>query len=343
LSNRKDLKDLFRVGARPSADDFAKLIDSALIMEDEGFAKTLEDGLRVEAIGESNVLMSLQRKDRDNLRWRMEFADKECRDLVFRLDNPTQSAPDAARGGAQRPAAAGPQKPFPFLKAAPPDRTAVAQDSGARLKVDANLSVGGPEPGLGNWLDVSGVVRSAGRIGWDVRVDADGAFHDLTSELRGCTAFEVTAGIGSPGDGRFALLHGVALNTYNPSFWGNLYFFLGQGIRCQHAFYSRRSDRLQLRWAPAQDENLPKNDQGEHPRLTKPEDIHGADARYVLQIRSRTSYAKPGPGQKNGARPLSFMRETHEAAPVPKIRASITQLWFDRHMTGNPSEAKSQT
>ena len=308
MTSRVDLKKLFRVGARPTDKDFGELIDSALIMDDEGFHKTPADGLKIDALGDSGALLSLQWSDPQIPGWSFEFADKPCGELVFRRAwaGGGGAAPAAGESGAD---ATAPDSPFP-LKLQDSAPRGAGGESG-RLVVD-----GEPAPTLrlgttaqATVLEVDGAVRASGRAGSQALVPADGKFHEITGDLRGCTAFEVTAGVGSPGEGRFALLHGVALNTYNPSLWGNLFFFFGRGIRCHHAFYARRSDRLQLRWAPASDSQSPA-------------EAHGADARYVLQIRSRTSYAKAG---ASGA-----------PQTAPQIRASVSQLWFDPQMTSAP-------
>ena len=310
MTRRDELKQRFRVGARPSDKDFADLIDSALIMDDEGFHKTPADGLKVEARGDGGALLSFQWSDPQIPRWSLEFADRTCSDLVLRRR--AGSAPDGELAAAAGPSDDDPAQPppsnslFPLnLQDSPP---AGGGGGNGRLVVDGDLCLGGTQARRAT-LEVDGVVRASGRAGWQVLAPADGKFHDITGELKGCTAFEVTAGVGSPGEGRFALLHGVALNAYNPSLWGNLYFFFGRGIRCHHAFYGRRSDRLQLRWAPAGGANSPA-------------EAHGADARYVLQIRSRTTYVKPG--------------ESGAPQTAPQIRVSISQLWFDPKMTSAP-------
>jgi hypothetical protein len=127
---------------------------------------------------------------------------------------------------------------------------------------------------------------------------ADGEFHPLVKNLHGCHAYEVIAAVGHRGTGHFAMLHGVALNTFNPSWWDNL-LFAKRRIRQHHAYYSRPSDRLQLRWAT---------------RTPEERDTargHGADATYQLEIRTRRDYSK-----------------IKDAGDV-FFRAYVTQLWFD--------------
>jgi hypothetical protein len=57
------------------------------------------------------------------------------------------------------------------------------------------------------------------------------------------------AGVGGrKTNGRYALIHAVALNAYNPQ--GPIFNFLNlkKHIRPQHAYYRSRSDKLRLRW-----------------------------------------------------------------------------------------------
>jgi len=68
--------------------------------------------------------------------------------------------------------------------------------------------------------------------------------------------------------GHFALMHAVVLNAYNPTLGLFNFFNRRRGIRATHAFYSRRCDRLELRW------------QGSS----------GKNADYKLQIRSGFNY-----------------------------------------------------
>lgn len=98
-------------------------------------------------------------------------------------------------------------------------------------------------------LDVGGVIKAEGRIGAGSSVPADGRWHDITGTLTGCHAFEVMAGVGGPaGQGRYALVHAFALNTFNPK--GPLFNFLNlkKGIKYQPAYYRARQDKLRLRW-----------------------------------------------------------------------------------------------
>ena len=285
--SRETLKAYFKEGARPSAQDFADLIDSTLNINDEGFRKTPPDGLRISTLGDSRALMSFYtpRSDADRAEWSMGLGD------------------DYKRLSLHRPGLAG----APLMTLAPEGR----------------IGIGTTTPQ--DELDVPGIIRAGGRRGQEAtpqlvdgqpdRLVADGRFHALTGDLHGCQAFEVVAGVGLPESGRFALLHAIALNTFNPIWWDNL-FGQKKRIRAHHAYYMRSVDRLQLRWVAASE---------------NPARGHGEQATYQLKIRSRRDYL-------GGKRLRGEVRPEDE---VP-IRAFVTRLWFDdmaseRRGDGGPS------
>ena len=286
--DRDTLKKYFGAGSRPTAEQFGDLIDSALIMDDEGFSKTIPDGLRVVTKGAADALISFQRPASDTAEWSVGF-NKGLSDQLMIKRGPLQSdaSPiltcDAAAGG------------------------------GPRLGLNGNVLIGAPEPKAGrvqprSALEVMGAVRAEGRVGREWIVPADGKPHPITGDLSGCSAFEVIAGVGEHDNGRFALIHAVALNTYNPAWWKNL-LFLKKPIRSQQAHYSRWGDRLKLEWIPNQ-------------KFTDPNKHYGKDSSYSLMIRSLTDYGSPN----------------------IKIRALVTRLWYDSHMNPNaaPLPADSQ-
>jgi hypothetical protein len=272
--SRETLKAYFRAGARPSEQDFADLIDSTLNINDEGFRKTPPDGLRISTLGDSRALLSFYtpRSEGDQAEWSFALGD------------------DYKRLSIQRPGVDG----APLMTLSP----------------DGRMGVGTTSPQ--DDLDVPGVVRTGGRRGQEAtaqmvggaadRLVADGKFHALTPDLHGCHAFEVVAGVGLPETGRFAILHAVALNAFNPIWWDNL-FGLKKRIRHHHAYYLRSVDRLQLRWVAASD---------------NPARGHGEMATYQLKIRTRRDYL--------GDRRLRGEVKPEDEVP---IRAYVTKLWFD--------------
>lgn len=258
---RSTLKHFFRPGALPSADQFSDLIESTVNQVDDGFDKTPEDGLKISSLGSNDALISFFRENRSkDALWTIGYDEDRDKLLFEKLDQD--------------------EKAHAVLSLSP----------------NGNVGVNRKDPK--QTLDVGGVVRANGRIGVasaNLTVPADGHWHDIRTELTGCNAFEIIAGVGIPKTGRYALMHAIALNTFNPT--GLLFNFFKRKnrIKCQHAYYNARGDKLQLRW-----ENGPKKDE------------------YRLRLRARCSY---------GDDPV-------EKKPY-LIRYYITQLWFDEAMDGS--------
>lgn len=226
--NRATLKKFFSKGMLPSEDNFHDFVDSTLNMIDEGFNKTPEKGLEISSLGLYEQLISLCRNDQPV--WLVGY-DGARDTLLFKKTN--------------------------------------AQGETLALSLAPTGNVGIKQKNPQYDLDVGGVVRATGRIGVPLSghasVPADGQWYNITDELSGCQAFEVVAGVGKPKHGKYALLHTVAMNTFNPK--GFLFNFLSfkNRIRCHHAYYRSFGDKLKLRW-------------------------HGESRKYHLQLRSNSDY-----------------------------------------------------
>lgn len=213
--DRPTLKKYFRNGALPTSEHYADLIDSAVNRIDDGFDKTERDGLRIASLGASPTLLS------------------------FYNGAGASEAAWAIRHG--RTAGTLHLHPRPDPDAGPP---------GLALTGDGQVGVHLADPA---WrLDVDGVARMRGRIGVagpaEV-VPADGRWHDVTGSLTGCHALEIVAGAGGqPGKGRYALVHAIALNAYNPRNPFLNWLFRRRRIRKTGAVFGSYADRLRLRW-----------------------------------------------------------------------------------------------
>ena len=236
--NRETLRGFFGAGMLPTQDHFGDLIESMLNMDDEGFRKSEENGVEISTLKDHDALISFYRdQDRHKAVWSVAYGGK-TEQLVF------NSARVAGSTDAPQPV----------------------------LALDARKRVGIGTDDPQQALHVAGMIACHGRVGRPAKPAlADGNWHDLTETLHGCQAYEVMAGAGLPNNGRFALLHATALNTYNPGFsWLDL--FAGRRrIRQQSMWYGRRCDQLELRWSGTS----------------------GRDAGYTLQVRSKCDY---GPG-----------------------------------------------
>lgn len=236
--NRETLRNYFGDGKLPTRYHFGDLIDSMLNMSDEGFRKSAENGLEISAPVGHHALISLYRDQRPkSALWSLSYGG-DLDMLHVQAGGAT-----ATRG----------QVPVLSLD--------------ARARVGVNTSV--PK----HTLDVGGVIASQGRRGTYERAEpvpvlANGEWQDITDTLSGCQGFEVMAGAGHPGGGRFALMHAIALNTYNPTAGWLDFFSRKKRITPHHAYYGRRCDKLQLRW----------------------EGSNGKNAAYRLRIRTGCDY-----------------------------------------------------
>ncbi|WP_457333534.1 hypothetical protein [Rhizobacter sp. P5_C2] len=241
VRNRDTLRSFFGAGMLPTQDHFGDLVDSMLNMSDEGFRKSAENGVEVSTPAGYDALVSFFREQNQRTAlWSIAYGGEQDQ-LAFR--------PGAVTG--RRGQAAAP----PVLSLDPRGR----------------VGIGTTEPRQA--LEVAGVIASEGRIGRYAAPSlpppvADGEWHDLTGPLEACQAFEVVAGAGRVGGGRFALMHATALNAYNPRpGWLDL-IGLRRRIHAQHMWYGRRCDQIQLRWTGSS----------------------GRQASYRLQVRTRCDY-----------------------------------------------------
>lgn len=229
--SRESLKRYFRDGALPNEDHFADLIDSMLNMSDEGFRKTVEHGFEVYSPQGHDALVSFFREQEpETPAWYFELGGARDALLVHGRTPPSDAGQPGAPSGANASSVA------PALLC---------------LDQERRIGIGTESPRVA--LDVAGVVRSSGRQGAyaravEVPLLANGKWQDLTDALEGCQAFEVVAGAGHRGEGRFGLMHAIAVNTYNPTLGLLNLFNRKRGIRATHGYYSRRCDRLLLRW-----------------------------------------------------------------------------------------------
>ena len=225
--NRSTLKRYFREGALPSANQFEDLIDSTVNKINDGFDKSSKNGFEISLLGDYNGLISFFRSnavfqtDGDRqAEWSISY-DKENDRLLF----------------VRRP----------------------GQEGETRVLVLDPEGWIGVNTSAPQWeLDVAGVIAAEGRIGANPRigveqkeqktVPADGGWHTIVDNLSGCQAFEVMAGVGNKGTGMYALMHAVALNTYNPSGLISNLFRRKNRIKYNHAYYLSRGHKIKLRW-----------------------------------------------------------------------------------------------
>lgn len=230
--DRNALKNKFKKGKMPSEQDFSNLIDSMVNILEEGFDKTSRDGLKISQLMGSGRLFSFYKNIAvESPQWFLELSTSENK-----LHFGTPNCPRVL------------------------SLYSHSEDSQGSLRVAVGINKENPQ----TTLDVEGTIASTGRMGksGEMAVAADGEWYDITSALTGCEAFEIVAGVGGQdADGKYALLHAVALNTFN-----------GKGsINAQDAFFGNKCNRIELRWQP-----VPEQGQ-----------FH-----FKLQMRTQCSYGK---------------------------------------------------
>jgi hypothetical protein len=239
--NRNDLKKQFKDGRRPSGSDFEDLVDSTLNLKDDGFSWTVKNGVQIQLVGNQSRHLSFFTAESKETPPDWSIAcEPQSKDLTFIYSGDENASP---------------------LKVSSPPLAGIAADKGKSS--DPASSLGSNSSGAVLTLagdgtaTVHGTLRSSARFGCSKLVDADGQWHDITGVLHGCHILEVVAGVGLPGEnlGRYSLLYALAMNTFNPKRYFFNFFLNKRKIKCNHAWYLDRGDRMILRWAPKQDES----------------------------------------------------------------------------------------
>lgn len=214
--DRNTLRNRFKKGSMPSEQDFGSLIDSMVNILEEGFDRSTNDGLKITQIADSGRLFSFYRDiSVDKPLWFVGFG-----------------------AGNQALTIGTPDQPNALSLVAP------SGDAGAESRVA--IGINNPNPSAN--LDVNGNIAAHGRRGQrgELPVPADGDWHDVTAALTGCEIFEVVAGVGgAENDGRYSLLHAVALNAFNDK----------SSIKNQTTYFGTKCNRIELRWQAAPEQS----------------------------------------------------------------------------------------
>lgn len=211
--SRNTLKNYFTGGSLPTEHQFADLIDSTINVIDEGFDKTAEQGFKVAQLGDTGYLISFfENIAVEKPLWSLKV-DLHTKSLIFEPLGASRPSPEDGS--------------VPALALAP----------------DGGVGIRNSHPHYA--LDVGGTVAAQGRIGraGAMAAPADGEWHDITETLEGCHAFEVMAGVGAKGTGKYALVHAFALNTFGDK----------SSVTYHHAHYGSRCNRIRLRWCKEKD------------------------------------------------------------------------------------------
>lgn len=308
--SRITLREYFKNGNLPNSEHYSDFIDSTVNRLDDGFDKSDKYGLRLTSHGGYTALLSFDTKEVENESepfWIVKHG-KTNHALHFqsgwKTDNPSlkkDGSDQSTETGDGTEKAKGSEPGTDKTTPAKDDTTSLKKNrsTAAVLTLDEKGKVGINKDKPKWALDVDGVIRSQGRIGFPrvaAEIKADRKWHYVTDELEGCHALEIVAGVGGcKGKGRYSLLHATAMNAYNPRNWILNLIFSRRKIRKQTAVFGRYSDRIKLRWHSKKDSTR---------RL------------YRLQMKTASI----------------IYSDKKEEKDYAFIRYYITQLWFDSEM-----------
>jgi len=226
--NRETLKEYFKKGCLPEQRHFEDLIDSALNIQDDGFDRSLEDGVQIYSNDKSDSLISFFSKNtRIKPAWQINL-DQSSNRLIY------SCCPDGIthRDIISFDPGTGPQ--------------ATENESAGALDIQGNISSWGRIGTYQKAVSVSSNTIKVNQHGFG-QVPANGDWHPITEYLKGTNGFEIIASTGSK-----ALLHAIALNAGNPS--GFFSFLMRKRkIRCTQAYHNSHFNKLKLRWSREKD------------------------------------------------------------------------------------------
>lgn len=213
IIDRKQLKEFFKNGYLPTEDHFAALIDSMFNKADDNINIDEENGLMIyPALDEAKLLSFFESKNEQSPKWLL--LNSKGKGIYIKEVIDQQSKTSSKKGEA------------PNLY----------------LESGGNVGIGTNSPQ--EKLEVKGVVESEGRIGnfRKIVLEANGRWHNVfgAEGLTGCHAFEIMAQArGNVGEGKYALMHAIALSTFGKS---------KSKIRKTSAHYGKWWNKIACRW-----------------------------------------------------------------------------------------------
>ncbi|MFV0590823.1 MAG: hypothetical protein ACK5M7_05520 [Draconibacterium sp.] len=219
ITDRKQLKSFFTRGSLPGQDAFEKLIDSTFNKADDKLDIN-EKGLMIYPSdnGENRLLSFFQDKDDPEATWGLFLTQKD-------------------KGGIYI------HKIASFRDENEEDEPATPLQPAFYIQKDSyNIGLGTTTPE--EKLDVKGIIASEGRTGNYLQgeLKADGLWHNVFGDkmLNGANAFEIMAYVqGEKGEGKYSLLHAIAVSTYGNS---------KSKITKTSAHYGKWWNQIDIRW-----------------------------------------------------------------------------------------------
>lgn len=198
-ANRETLKGYFSNGKIPTGTQFGDLVDSMLNIVDDGMDRTEGNGLQLSPLEEKGPVLEFYSDILDERPlWEIRIDRKE-------------EVLEVGTGDGQTP-----------VLMLYPDRRVVLNGS----------------------IEVTGSVAAAGFQGNYRRgeIPADGVWHDITDEdpggASGCRAYQVIAGCGLKGKGKYALAEVTAMHCYGQH----------RRVYYRQSWFGMHFNRLKFRW-----------------------------------------------------------------------------------------------
>lgn len=265
ITDRSQLKSFFKKGNLPTESAFEKLIDSTFnIAEDK--LDINEDGIMIYPSdnGKEKLLSFFEDKDDSEAAWTLFISKKKDGGIYI------QKAGEKGQKNLQEEA----DEPAVFIQ-----------------KNEGNVGLGTSSPA--HKLDVKGFVASEGRAGnyREGELDADGTWQNVFAgnPLTGSNAFEIMAyAEGEQGDGKYALMHAIAISTYGNS---------RPKITKTSACFGKTWNKLDIRWVSKPSQITEQADEEKKKvfdlakwwkTFREPKDPF----RYNLQLRTKSNYGK---------------------------------------------------
>ncbi|MFA8434705.1 MAG: hypothetical protein ACEPOZ_09335 [Marinifilaceae bacterium] len=183
----------------PTEEHFGDLVDSMLNIVDEGFDKSAEKGVALAPLNEKGRVAGIYRDiTEEDALWGLDVEEKTGNISFKQFEN----------------------------------KDTLTLDQHGRV------GIGQKEPHY--QLETSGMAGFYGRAGTFARgmVRADGEWHTITEELKGCWALEVIAGCGKPKSGSYALTQATAMHCFGAK----------KKIYNRQSWYGTRCKKIKLRW-----------------------------------------------------------------------------------------------
>ena len=259
ITDRKELKTFFKKGNLPDENAFRKLIDSTFNKADDRLDIDNEDGLMIYPSENEKLLSFFEDKDKEIASWALFISKKETKGISFNKIGSLKEKVDP---------------PTLFLK-----------------EEDARVGIGTGNPS--QKLEVKGIIASEGRMGnylKDATVPADGNWHNVFTKepLNGCNAYEIMAYAEDPDDGKYSLMHAIAVSTFGNS---------KPKITKTCAHYGKWWNKIDIRWEsrPSKIEEKPPGKKGKFFDISgwwkNLKILEHKDAlNYNLQLRTKSKY-----------------------------------------------------